>query len=214
MIKVISQYVPKAPFTVCVSSGVDSIAAAHWLKHNYHKEFNIIHFNHGYQDINTEMEEKVAQFAKAFTIECLYSYRPPWITDNSENGLREWRLSEMRKIGGKYVTAHHLNDCVENYLMNCFHGTPEYKPIQEFTQFNGFSIYHPFLTTTKEDFIRYAIKNDLMKYVVEDPTNKEVTQKRNWIRNVIVPELDAWEMGLQTIVKKKFYNNLIKTELQ
>ena len=214
MIKVISQYVPKSHFNVCVSGGVDSIVAAHWLKHNYHKEFNIIHFNHGCQDINDDMEERVAQFAKAFGIPCHYSYRPQYLNDTSENGLREWRLSVMKDFGGKYVTAHHLDDCVENYLMNCFHGTPEYKPIQEFTQFNGFSIYHPFLTTIKGDFIKYAIENDLVKYVVEDPTNKEVTQKRNWIRNVIVPELDAWEMGLQTIVKKKFYNNLIKTELQ
>lgn len=206
MIKVIPAYVPREPFRFCVSGGIDSIAAAHWLKHHYHKKFTIIHFNHSVQHLNDRMEHFVSEFAKDFDIECGYEYRwySKW-SDTSENGLREWRLSEMNKIGGKFATAHHLDDCVENYLDNCFKGCPEHKPIKEFSQFDGFSIYHPFLKTTKEDFLLYCIENDLMKYVVEDPTNKEVSQKRNWIRNVIVPELDKRDLGLQTVVRKKFY---------
>ena len=215
MIKVIPQYVPKEPFTVCVSGGIDSICAAHWLKHHYHKKFGMVHFNHWVQPtINNNMEVNVAKFAKDFNIGCLYSCRSnPDFSDTSENGLREWRLSEMKFWGGKFITAHHLDDACENYLSNCFTGNPEHKPISEFTQFDKFSIYHPFLLTTKQDFIDYANENDLMKYVVEDPTNKDTKYKRNWIRNVIVPELNERDMGLQTIVRKKFYNNLIKTEL-
>lgn len=206
MIKVIPQYVPKEPFQVCVSGGVDSIAAAHWLKHNYHKKFKVIHFNHWVQPINDEMEDKVTQFTKDFNLECFYCYRTTDEFPITENGLRQWRLSEMSKWQGKYVMGHHLDDAVENYLMNCFHGTPEHKPIKEFSQFDKFSIYHPFLLTTKEYFIGYAIENDLMKYVVEDPTNKDTKYKRNWIRNIIVPELNERDLGLQTIVRKKFYS--------
>lgn len=214
MIKVISQFVPKE-FTLCVSGGVDSIAAAHWLKYNFRRKFTVLHFNHNVQDINDEMEQKVYEFILKYLIQdcggkmiIRDESSTPAFKDTSEAGLREWRLYKMRGIGGNFVTAHHLDDAVENYLMNCFHGTPEHKPISEFTQFKGFSIYHPFLLTTKQDFIDYAIEHDLMKYVVEDPTNKETTQKRNWIRNVIVPELKDRQLGLNTIVRKKFYNNL------
>ena len=79
-------------------------------------------------------------------------------------------------------------------------------PIQWSTFFDGnFSIFHPFLKTSKQDFIDYAEANDLMKYVVEDPTNKETKNKRNWVRNTIIPEINGRDMGIETIVRKKFY---------
>jgi tRNA(Ile)-lysidine synthase len=209
MIRVIPQYVPREPFTVCVSSGVDSIAAAHWLKHNYRKKFSLIHFNHKVQDLNDVMEDKVTEFTREFDIHdyVVVTRKDVYYTDLSENGLRQFRLDNMQDLGGKFVTAHHLNDCIENYLDNCFKGCPEYKPIQEFTQFNGFSIYHPFIKTTKQDFIDYAEENDLMKYVVTDPTNTDTKFKRNWIRNVIIPEINQRDLGLEKVVLKKFYNN-------
>ena len=209
MIKVIPQYVPREPFTVLVSGGVDSIAAAHWLKHNYHKKFSILHFNHRVQAINDEMRNAVRQFCIDFSIPYdAYFRTDSEFPDTSENGLREFRLNCMRLTGGKFVTAHHLDDAVENYLMNCFHGTPEHKPIKEYSKFEGFSIYHPFITTNKQDFINHVKENGLEQYVVEDPTNTITKFKRNWIRNIIVPELNERKMGIDTIVRKKFYNNI------
>jgi tRNA(Ile)-lysidine synthetase-like protein len=214
MIKVIPQYVPREPFTVLVSGGVDSIGAAHWLKHNYHKKFSILHFNHKVQPINDDMENSVKQFCIDFKIRYDSYFRTDGkFPDTSENGLREFRLSVMKLIGGKFVTAHHLDDAIENYLMNCFHGTPEHKPISEFTQFEGFSIYHPFLLTSKSNFWDYTYENNLRDYVVHDPTNADIKHKRNWVRNIIVPELNVRSLGIHSIVKKKFYTNLIKTEI-
>ena len=205
MIKVNPQWVPKEPFHVCVSGGIDSIAAAHWLKHHYHKKFTVLHFNHWLGIINDNMEDSVTKFCDTFNIPINYSYRSSCeYTDETENGLRQWRLSVMKDFGGKFVTGHHLNDCVENYLSNCFKGCPEHKPIKEFSQFEGFSIYHPFLKTTKQDFIDYVNDNDLMKYVVEDPTNNNTEYMRNWMRNVIIPEINS-RHTLETIVRKKFY---------
>lgn len=212
MIKVIPQFVPREPFTVLVSGGVDSIAAAHWLKYNYHKKFSILHFNHKVQEVNDKMEQAVFDFCVDFHFDGYIRQRDlistPAFSDESENGLRSWRHYKMQGIGGRFVTAHHLDDAVENYLMNCFHGTPEHKPINEFTQFDGFSIYHPFLLTTKQDFIDYVKENGLGKYVVEDPTNFINKAKRNWIRNTIVPELNSRNLGLQSIIRKKFYSNV------
>jgi tRNA(Ile)-lysidine synthetase-like protein len=222
MIKVNPLYVPKKDFTFMVSGGVDSIAAAHWLMHKYMwgTKFTILHFNHDIQPVNHKMQYAVQRFVERFSNGFT---RGTFITrhevldaafknDTSEDGMRRWRHHKLEGLGGNFVTAHHLGDCVESYLMNCFHGKPEHQPITWSTYFMGnFSIFHPFLETTKEDFIAYAEANDLMKYVVEDPTNKETTQKRNWIRNHIVPQLEERQMGIDTIVRKKFYT--IKTEL-
>jgi tRNA(Ile)-lysidine synthase len=208
MIKVIPQYVPKEPFTVLVSGGLDSIAAAHWLKHNYHKKFFILHFNHRVQATNDDMRNAVRQFCIDFSIPYDSYFRTDGeFPDTSENGLREFRLSVMKMIGGKFVTAHHLNDACENYLDNCFKGCPEHKPINEFTQFNGFSIYHPFLKTTKQDFMDYAKEHGLGKYIVNDDSNSDTKYKRNWIRHKIIPEINDRNLGLETVVLKKFYNN-------
>ena len=208
MIKVIPQFVPKEPFHVLVSGGIDSIAAAHWLTHRYHKRFTVIHCNHKVQSINTDMELKVKQFCIDFKIPFdSYFRNENEYPDTSEKGLRDFRLGVMSVIGGKFLTGHHLNDAVENYIDNCLKGCPEFKPIKEFSQFKGFSIYHPFLKTTKSEFIEYVESNDLSKYIVYDISNENLKYKRNWIRNIIIPEISARDIGLEKVVCSKFYNN-------
>jgi len=207
MIRVLSNSVPGEHFTMLVSGGIDSIAAAHWMKHAYRREFTILHFNHNIQDANDHMENAVSSFAEQFTIP-IKVIRSLNKLKSSEDKLREWRLNEMSNLTGNFVTGHHLNDAVENYLDNCFKGCPEYKPIQEVTHFKQFSIYHPFITTTKESFTQYAKKHNLDQFVVVDPTNTDIKYKRNWIRNNIAQEVYNRNIGIEKIVKNKFYNNV------
>lgn len=213
MIKVNHNFLPKSDIHVLVSGGVDSVVVAHWLKYSYRLKFDIVHFNHCVQDANDEMEEKVFNFMLKMdtggrVIKRINDgYIHHKFTNTSEAGLREWRHYEMSGIGGCFITAHHLNDAVENYLKNCFEGNPEYTPIPWTTSFKkGFKVFHPFLSTRKKDFIDYADKHNLWDFVVEDPTNKETKQRRNWIRNVIVPELNNQKLGLEKVVRKKFYS--------
>jgi len=209
MIQVKSQFIPKEPFIFMVSGGADSIAAAHWLKFKFGKTFTLLHFDHNYQSINEMMYQQVCEFTLKFGFGGRFLQRDtdrnPAFSNTSEDGLRKWRHYELTGLGGKFITAHHLQDCVESYLMNTFKGCPEHKPISWFTQFPNFSIYHPFLLTTKQDFIDYAEDNDLMKYVVPDPTNDNSKNTRNFVRNMIVPLLNERNLGLEKIVKKKFY---------
>jgi tRNA(Ile)-lysidine synthetase-like protein len=208
MITVNPHILPKGKLFFATSGGIDSIAAAHWTKFRFRRKITILHFNHNVQAANIQMQKSVEKFAKDFGFDLLLSKRGEYDTGGtSESDLREWRLSEYEKIGGKFVTAHHLNDCVESYLDNCLKGQPTYMPIPWHTYFGEFCIFHPFLGTTKRDFIEYAEKNKLKQYVVEDPTNKETSQKRNWIRNVIVPEVEARNLGLEKVVTKMFYLN-------
>lgn len=210
MITVKQQYIPREPFTFMVSGGLDSICAAHWLKVHFRKDFNLLHFNHMVQPINDDMYGAVWQFAIDFKFGARFIERDlevtPAFSDTSEKGLREWRHYHLQGLGGNFISGHHLNDCVESYLANCLKGCPENTPIPWFTTFQqGFTIYHPFLLTTKQDFILYAKENNLQKYIVEDPTNHDLSNNRSWMRNNLIPILDERQVGLEKVVKKKFY---------
>ena len=207
MITVNSQYVPSSDFTFLVSGGVDSIAAAHWLKVKYRKTFSILHFNHNIQSANADMEQTVRSFAASFDIPIKVITRSNDTTITHEHEFRDWRLKEMLKVTGKFVTGHHLNDCVENYIDNCLKGIPEYVPIAEKSIFETFEIYHPFLSTKKQDFIKYCNVNGLDKFIVTDPTNKETNFKRNWIRNNLVKQIYDRNIGIEKVILKKFYLN-------
>jgi tRNA(Ile)-lysidine synthase len=205
MIRVNPKHIPKEPFTVLVSGGCDSIAAAHWMKFCYRKSFKLVHFNHSVQDANDDMMGSVRKFCDDFDIGGVVYFRnTSEYTDTSENGMREWRLHELDGIGGNFITAHHLNDAVESSLMLMMKGTPEYSPIPWKSEFPNFTISHPFLRTRKKDFIRYAEENDLMKYVVEDPSNSDERITRNWIRNTIIPQFNE-RVNLESVIRRKFY---------
>ena len=204
MIRIKSKQLPK-DFVFLLSGGVDSVAAAHWLKHNYNRNFCAIHFNHGVQKINDEMEEKVRTFCRDNQIPLSVYYRDSYLfPDVTENGLRKFRLEVINNIGGDFVTAHHLNDAVENYVMNFIKGIPDYKPIQEVSVGGAARIYHPFLRVNKKSFIDFAARNNLGEYIIEDPTNKESICLRNKIRNVIIPEFNKIS-DLESVVKRRFY---------
>lgn len=207
MIKVNNKILPDN-FTVAVSGGVDSISAAHLL---WRMGYNITvaHYNHNYQSCNREMMESVMDFCEDHKIK-LYLEEREWrhipdIGGNVEAVLRESRMKFFRSLNQHIICCHHLDDAVEQYFLNFLRGCPEYIPIRWETLLkdSNKSILHPFLATVKEDFETYAENNDLMKYVVEDPTNKDNSFRRNWTRNEILPQFK--EFGLRKIVRKKYY---------
>lgn len=201
-----------------VSGGVDSIATVHWYKIEfcyYRPEtiVNVLHFNHKVQEANDKMEAKVRAFCKKFNMNLTVLTRNnSQFPDVSEKGLREWRLFEMSKIGGYFVTGHHLDDAVENYLMNCFKGNPDYVPFHLSTTFTQheyisflkrFTIIHPWLTNKKEDIVEYAKEQKLYKWIVEDPTNHDGDNYRSFLRTEIIPALSQRQLNLYTVVRKK-----------
>lgn len=189
--------IPK-DFNVLVSSGVDSIAAAHILKVMFRREFTVYHFNHKLRPQNDIMEESVRKFCNKFDIPIVV-YNLDTDGSEGEKQLRDKRLEVMGNNGGYFVTAHHLDDAVENYIMNFSRGCPEFTPIKEVSR----KILHPFLRRTKDYFSDYIVDNQLEEFIVEDETNTDTKYLRNKIRHEVVPLFD-WT-NLRKIVLKKFY---------
>lgn len=209
MIRIIKSILPKnRTYHFAVSMGVDSVAAASLM---LRKGYRIIpiHFNHGLRPQNELMMYKFLDFCKDFGLKGFVSKGQNLKT---EAECREARLEFYKDVAhnGLIITAHHLNDWVESYLLNCFRGHPNHDPFDLVSHFDTFSIAHPFLLSRKKDFIEYLDSNNLMKYTIIDETN-EVSEgsRRNWIRNIIIPNMKSNKVSLEKFAKRQI-TKLIK----
>lgn len=137
----------------------------------------------------------------------------------SENNCRKRRIDYFQEICqfaniSHIVTAHHLDDCVESYLLNCFRGQPAFQPMKLIGNFSNFQILHPFLLSQKKaleqfvncykDKIGYA-----SRFVVNDDTNLQIKgSRRNWIRNIIIPNLRKQQINLQPYCRERIMEQI------
>ena len=207
MIKINKKLIPSKPFYVAVSGGVDSIAIAHLLYTLYDEKISICHFNHNLRPRNNVMQKAVEWFGEVFGIPVEVAVRNNRkITGSIEDALRKDRLNFFKSLNSDVVLGHHLNDAVESHIaINLINGKLNYKPIPEKTKFfdSENAIYRPFLFNKKAKLLEYAENNNLMRFVVEDETNQDNSYRRNWIRNVIIPQFES--LGLEKTVRKNFY---------
>lgn len=203
MIRLIKHILPKEKtYHIAVSMGVDSVAALFWLRS---KGYNLVplHFNHNMRAQNGTMHEKFFELCHKLGLQ---GKSDIGVGLRTESECRNARLSFYNKEArdSSIITAHHLNDWIESYLLNCFRGHPNHRPFELETQFESFKILHPFLLTRKRDFREYLERNGWMDFVVEDQTNWVVKgSRRNWVRNAIIPEMTSQKMSLEKFAQRK-----------
>src|SRR5690606_8668128 len=109
------------------------------------------------------------------------------------------------------VTAHHLNDQLETFLIN----------LSKAAGINGLSgiptndngILRPYLSFSKEEIYNYAKENNID--FREDLSNKKNDYLRNKIRNEIVPKLlETNDHFLENFKKSSSYLNQTKDFVQ
>jgi tRNA(Ile)-lysidine synthetase-like protein len=202
---------------VMLSAGVDSVALAHFvcknknlLKRLFSTEnvnIKLYHFNHKLRKQNDIMEQKAKQLASFLNTEiCVQTATQDCST---EQKARIERFRFLEDFKGVVLTAHHLNDCVESYLMNVFRGHEDHQPIPFFTKVNVACIVHLLLFTEKQSLKDYVNFYKLIDYVVEDETNF-ITKgsRRNFVRNKLLPLLTDEDIILNNTLKRKMYNKL------
>lgn len=203
------------PIYVALSMGADSLAAAIYLKNCGYKVC-LLHFNHRLRPQNEEMDKSF----RSFLLENSFNSHIGYGNNLSdESSCRKARLEFFKQTipsGGYLVTGHHLNDYIESYLLNCFRGQPEYRPMQLVSDFVSFKILHPFLLNEKKDMQEYLEtynNGGALKYVVKDETNEVIKgSRRNWIRNVIIPEMEDQKIGLKRYCKGLIIKDIEKME--
>ncbi len=107
-----------------------------------------------------------------------------------EESARKLRYAAFSKIMkkdklNKLFLAHHKNDQAETILMNIFRGSGVFGAggIRE-----DAVIFRPLLNLKKSEILKIA-KDYAVKFV-EDSTNKDNDCTRNYIRNVVIPEIE------------------------
>jgi tRNA(Ile)-lysidine synthase TilS/MesJ len=210
MIKIIKQILPKEKhYHLAVSMGLDSIAALFWLKWKGYS-FTPLHFNHNLRAQNGTMQDKFLELCNFLNIE---GRTEIGVNLQTENDCRQARLDFYSRSAkdGTIITAHHLNDWVESYLLNCFRGHPSKRPFELESKFPNFTVIHPFLLTKKDDFRQFVQRNGWSKWIVEDETNSVVKgSRRNWLRCDIIPMMKKQKLSLEKYAKRRIASQIEK----
>jgi tRNA(Ile)-lysidine synthase len=205
--------------SIAVSMGVDSVVFSHFLAMGK-RRLKLLHVNHQtkYAPKAEKAFLKYGEYLR--TLDCHNSFYTSKSVSyvlgkdldyfgKKEADLRAFRYTAFenhfrpRVFGSQLVVCHHLGDAVESYLMNCLNGQPEYYPIPKSTQRESYEVIRPFLKTSKANILYYAEKHDLLRFVEEDPSNKNLKFRRNWVRHKLIPVINKEYKGLEKIVRKR-----------
>ena len=180
--------------TVAYSGGLDSAVALDFLarKHNVH----MLYINHG--DEVAKQEEHMAYIAsKMYGLRLSVVYVEPFEQGcglSREEYWRNKRYEIFHNVNEPVITAHHLDDCVETYVMNMLHGRMSTIP------YRNKNVIRPFRLNRKSEFSYWASKHSVS--YVEDPTNADITYAmRNRIRHEILPVMLKANPGLYTTIR-------------
>ena len=178
--------------TVAFSGGVDSVAIVDFLSKKH--KVDCAFFHHG-----TENSERAYEFVSKFCTERDLPLIVGFLsskTKPSDLSMEEyWRDERYKFLStlGTVVTGHHLDDCVETYLMSSLHGTPKVIPMVRN------NVVRPFLTTPKQLLVNWCERR--MLSWCHDTSNDDTKYMRNYIRHNLMPHALKVNPGLKTLVK-------------
>jgi tRNA(Ile)-lysidine synthetase-like protein len=179
-------------YVVAVSGGVDSVVLLHLLSKQKELDLVVAHFDHGIRN-NSAVDRK-------FVEKLATSYNLPFVFEegnlgptSSEAEAREARYGFLRKVQASrnaqaLVTAHHQDDYIETAILNMLRGTGR----KGLTALKSRpDIIRPLLSIPKAELVKYAQSEGLEWR--EDPTNKDDTYLRNYVRHNIMPRFSSNE---------------------
>ena len=180
-------------YLLAISGGVDSMVLFHFFE-NLNLKFEVAHINYGLRGEDSDADELLVQdICEKYKV-AVHLYKVSEKDQKPKNSIQEWarnlRYDFFRKIQEKenldfIVTAHHLNDDLETFLINLskasgirgLSGIPS----------NENCILRPLLPFTKDEIYAFAKANKIE--FREDLSNQKSDYLRNKIRNEITPKL-------------------------
>lgn len=181
--------------SLAFSGGLDSLAIAHYLSNNHN--VTLLHFNHGCEFSNT-IETKCREYADRFQLPIIVGniQREREKNQNLEDYWRRNRYQFLRSFKDYFVTAHHLDDAVEGWVMSSMHG--ESKLIPAYDK----QVLRPFLITEKESLEKYSQRHCL--FPVKDPYNYDLKLTRNYVRANMMEHVYRINPGINKVIRKKY----------
>ena len=185
--------IPSKKFLLAVSGGADSAVLSHLFRVSGF-EFQIAHVNYHFRGEDSNLDQKIVQdFCKKNNI--IFHLKDISEEEKTEmkslqNWAREVRYDFFFNLLEKenldfIVTAHHLNDELETFIINLSRGSG-IKGLSGIPK-NENRILRPFLTFSKSEIYAFAEENNID--FREDKSNQKDDYLRNKIRNQIVPKM-------------------------
>ena len=185
--------IPSKRFLLAVSGGADSAVLSHLFRVSGF-EFQIAHVNYHFRGEDSNLDQKVVEdFCKKNNIKFHLkdvSEKEKSQMKSLQNWAREIRYNFFFNLLEKenldfIVTAHHLNDELETFIINLSRGSG-IKGLSGIPK-NENRILRPFLTFSKSEIYAFAEENNID--FREDKSNQKDDYLRNKIRNQIVPKM-------------------------
>jgi tRNA(Ile)-lysidine synthase len=181
---------------VAVSGGVDSMAVLHFLTQR-NRQVTAFFFDHGTKT-SWEAKKILDEYCKKINIDCIFGKitRDKKPDESQEEYWRKERYTFLNMHNDELIiTCHHLQDVVETWIFSSLHGEGKIIP------YKNKNIIRPFLLNKKETFYDWCTRHDVPW--IEDQSNYDNKYKRNFIRNVLLPQALDVNPGLFKVVKKK-----------
>ena len=185
---------------VAVSGGIDSMGALDFLR-RAHKVL-VLHYNHG-TPYAPKAEALVRDYCAEHNLDLIVGKceeeMPAGVS--AEAWWRDCRYKFFTEATDlPIVTAHHLDDVVENWVFTALNGNPFLIPHKR-DQF-----IRPFLTTQKTDFTLWCVRAGVP--TIDDPSNDDTKYRRNYIRHTMMPHVLTINPGIRKTIKKKILDSL------
>jgi tRNA(Ile)-lysidine synthase len=188
---------PGACFKLAYSGGLDSHVLLHalaGLRAHHRFSLSAIHIDHGLQPASAEWGRHCAHICAALDVPLVVErIRVDGIADQGlEAAARRARyaaLATLLMLGDFLLTAHHCDDQAETVLLQLLRGAgiAGLAAMSNQTAFGPGQIVRPLLGFTRTALHAYAQEHQL-KWI-EDPSNRDSHQRRNFLRTEILPRL-------------------------
>lgn len=190
MLKLLHPLPPDNGYYIAVSGGMDSVAALSFLLSSKRYPIAILYYNHNTGQYSNDAEDFVANIADKESIDFISEK----LTTSTPSGVSKeafWRNKRYNFFNNvtkdnpaPIITAHTMDDCLEQYIMSTMIRIKEYPLIGYLGPSNTI---RPFRTWKRKDIESFFNKKKLR--CIEDPSNKNTKFTRNYIRHNIVPHI-------------------------
>jgi tRNA(Ile)-lysidine synthase len=165
------------PFYLAVSGGPDSMACLDFFRQGK-KDVTALFIDHNTEASNEGriiLEEYCAKHSLS-----VLSYTIPKVAPdtNLENWWRKCRYTFFHQQEKPVITCHHLDDCIEQYLINVLMREKEGS-----IPFSNKNVVRPFRLTSKKALIEWCNKNNVPYH--EDISNKDLRFLRPRVRELL-----------------------------
>lgn len=206
-------HLKNAPIKILVafSGGLDSHVLLHLFSKLSKDDINLraIYINHGLQAESDQWTKHCELICNALAVDFKSVSLNLRISkgESIEQLAREGRyqaLSEQILEDEVLVTAHHQNDQAETFLLQLFRGAgvqglASMAAQNSFDQGRHLHI-RPLLGFSRDTLEAYAKQYDLD--YIEDPSNKDITFDRNFLRQNIMPQLRQRWLGIDKTISR------------